>query len=103
MDKKDILAYNKEHPSGDEREAFIESQLARKANIGFLLTLLLIFGFKVIKGYAYEDLVAIFWGYLGVVYYYNYQYFPSKKTFYSAIITIILFILFLTMYFIKMW
>lgn len=103
MNKKDILMYNQKNPSKDEREIFIESQIFSKANMGILLTLILIFFFKVLKGYEYEDLVAIFWGYLATIHYYKYQYVPNRKTFLTSIITIILFILFLTMYFIKMW
>ena len=103
MNKKDILTYNQKNPPRDEREVFIESQIFSRGNIGFLLTLILIFLFKVIKGYEYEDLVAIFWGYLAALHYYKYQYYPRKKTLFITCITIILFILFLTMYLIKMW
>lgn len=103
MNKKDILMYNQKNPSKDEREIFIESQIFSRANMGILLTLVLIFFFKVLKGYEYEDLVAIFWGYLATIHYYKYQYVPNRKTFLTSIITIILFIIFLTMYFIKMW
>ena len=103
MNKKDILIYNQKNPPKDERETFIESQIFSRGSMGILFTLILIFLFKVLKGYEYEDMVAIFWGYLATIHCYKYQYIPNRKTFLTALITIILFVFFLATYFIKMW
>lgn len=81
MERDEILRRNKQSTKEDEGEQYIEMQSKRFGEIGLCSFFIVLILYKLFKGLPANDLLAIFWGYLGVGSVYKYRFLKTKKGF----------------------
>lgn len=103
MDRDEILKRNKQFTKEDEGEKYVEMQSRRFGEIGLCVFFLALFIYKLSKGLPANDLLAVFWGYLGVGYISKYRFIKTKNSLVSAICGMIAAIAFTLAYIIQTW
>lgn len=103
MDRDEILKRNKESNNKDEGEQYIEMKARRFGEIGLCVFFIALIIYKLAKGLPADDLLAVFWGYLGVGYIYKYRYLKTKNSLISAICGMIAAIAFTIGYILQTW
>ncbi len=103
MDRDEILRRNKESNPKDEGKVYVEDKAKRYGEIGMCVVFLLLVVYNLIKGQPLDDLLAMFWGYLGVGYFYKYRKFHEKGSLISAVCGMIAAVAFLLAYVIQTW
>ena len=102
MDREEILRRNKQTQQ-DEGEKFIEDRSRRMGEIGLGIFFILLWGYKTWKGLPGQDLLALFWGYLGLGYIEKYRYYKTTSSLVSAICGMIAAVAFALRYVIVPW
>lgn len=84
---------------------YVDENLRKKMSgeIGLCIFFILLVIYNFIKGLSVYDLLAIFWGYLGVSYIYKYRAFKTKKSLITAVCGIIAAVGFLLSYVLQTW
>lgn len=103
MDREEILKRGKERKGKDEGEQYIESQSRRYGEIGLSLFFILLLIYKWCKGLPTNDILGLFWGYVGVSYIYKYKFSKTKSTLISAICGMIAALAFTLSYILQTW
>ena len=103
MDRDEILKRNKEANEKDECEQYIKSKARRYGEIGLCAFFILLTFYKMLKGIPTNDTLAIFWGYIGVGFIYNYKFLKTRKALFSAICGMIAAISFTIAYILQTW
>lgn len=103
MDRDEILNRNKANKQKDEREQYIEDKAKRYGEIGLCIVFILLIGYKFYRGIPANDLLAMFWGYLGLGFVYKYRAHAKNASLVSAICGMIASVSFLIAYVIQTW
>lgn len=103
MDRNEILTRNKECKPKDEGIEHVENKSRRYGEIGFMVVFMLLVFYNFAKGLPIYDLLAIFWGYLGMSYVYKYRIFKTKAYLVTAICGMIAAVVFLLDYVLQTW
>jgi len=103
MERNEILNRNKESKSKDEGLEYIEDKSRRYGEMGFTVICMLLIIYNFAKGLPIYDLMAVFWGYLGMSYVYKYRAFKTKAYLVTAICGIIAAVVFLLDYVLQTW
>ena len=103
MTRDEILTRNKASNPKDEGKAYVEDKARRYGEIGMCVVFILLIIYNIIKKQPTNDLLAFFWGYLGVGYIYKYRAAKSKGTLISAICGMIAAVAFLLAYVAQTW
>lgn len=103
MDKEEILKRNKLSNTKDEGEQYIEMKARRYGEIGLCTFFILLILYKMINNIPTNDLLAVFWGYLGVGYIYKYRYLKTKSSLISAVCGMLAAIAFALAYILQTW
>lgn len=103
MDRDEILNRNKAGKPKDEGKEFIEDKSKRYGEIGFCVIFILLVLYNFFKGRNIYDLLAIFWGYLGMTYLYKYKAIRTKSNLFTAVCGLIAAVCFLVCYIVQTW
>lgn len=103
MDRNEILTRNKQFTKKDEGEQYIEMKARRFGEIGLCVFFIALILYKFVKGLPANDLLAVFWGYLGVGYIYKYRFLKTKNSLISAVCGMIAAIAFVIVYILQTW
>lgn len=103
MDRNEILTRNKDSKSKDEGLVYVEDKSRRYGEVGFTVIFVLLVFYNFAKGLPIYDLLAIFWGYLGMSYVYKYRALKTKANLVTAIFGIIAAVVFLLDYVLQTW
>lgn len=103
MDRDEILKRNKQFNSKDEGEQYVEMKARRFGEIGLCFFFIALILYKFIKGLPANDLLAVFWGYLGVGYIYKYRFLKTNSSLISAVCGMIAAISFAIAYIVQTW
>jgi len=103
MDRDEILNRNKDSKPKDEGVEFVENKSRRYGEVGFTVIFILLVFYNFAKGLPIYDLLAIFWGYLGMSYVYKYRAFKTKAFLVTAICGIFAALIFLLDYVLQTW
>lgn len=103
LNRGEILARNKNSSNVDEGEQFIEDKSRNIGEIGMILFFIVIFVYKKWSGIPAEDLMGLFWGYLGFTYIGKLKYYKTKKHLVSTILSLVATFAFIALYILKTW
>jgi len=103
MDRDEILNRNKQSTKMDEGTQYIKMQSRRFGEIGLSIFFIALIIYKFAKGLPSNDLLAVFWGYLGVAYIYKYKFLKTKQSLLSAICGMIAAVTFALAYILQTW
>lgn len=103
MDRDEILKRNKNSNPKDEGKVYVEDKARRYGEIGLCIFFILLIIFNSFKNQPTYDLLALFWGYLGVSYIYRYKATKAKGTLLTAVCGMIAAIGFLIAYVLQVW
>lgn len=103
MDRDEILKRNKQSSKKDEGEQYIEMQSKRFGEIGLGIFFIVLIIYKFTKALPANDLLAVFWGYLGVGNLYKYRFLRTKQSLISAICGIFAAVAFALAYILQTW
>jgi hypothetical protein len=103
MNRDEILKRNKQAAAKDEGEQYVEMQSRRFGEIGLSVFFIALILYKFLKGLPANDLLAVFWGYLGVGYIYKYKFLKTKGSFFNAVCGMIAAICFALVYILQTW
>jgi len=103
MERNEILNRNKAGKPKDEGLEYIEDKSRRYGEIGFTVIFILLVFYNFAKGLPIYDLLAVFWGYLGMSYVYKYRTFKTKAYLVTAICGMIAAVVFLLDYVLQTW
>lgn len=104
MNRDEILKRNKQClGKKDEGELYIEMQSRRFGELGLCAFFIALICYKFAKGLPANDLLALFWGYLGLGYVYKHKFSKTKNSLTSAICGMIAAIAFTIAYVIQTW
>lgn len=103
MNRDEILERNKANHPKDEGMVYIEDKAKRYGEIGMSIVFILLIIYNFVKGLPTNDLLAMFWGYLGVGYLYKYRVNKTKSNLVSAISGMIAACAFLLTYVLQTW
>lgn len=103
MDRDEILKRNKQFVKKDEGEQYVEMSARRFGEIGLCIFFIALIVYKFVKGLPTGDLLAVFWGYLGVGYIYKYRFLKTKSSLISAVCGMIAAIVFTLAYILQTW
>lgn len=102
MDREEILRRGKAAKK-DEGEEYAENRSRRMGEIGLGIFFILLWIYKTAKGLPGQDLLALFWGYLGLGYIEKYRYYKTTSSLVSAICGMVAAVAFALSYFIVTW
>ena len=103
MKREEILKRSKEIKLKDEGVQYIESQSRRYGEIGLAIFFIILIIYKWYKGIPNQDIIGLFWGYLGVGSIYKYKFLKTRITLISTICGIIVAIFFTLSYVMNTW
>lgn len=103
MNREEILKRYKDVNETDEGEQYIKSNARRYGEIGLCTFFIFLTVYKMWKGIPTHDTLAVFWGYIGVGYIYNYKFLKTKKTLFTAVCGIVAAISFTIAYIFQTW
>lgn len=103
MNRDEILNRNKANNPKDEGIEYVEDKSKRYGEIGMCIVFILLVIYNTVKGLPIYDLLAIFWGYLGVSYIYKYRANKTKKSLFTAICGMIAATAFMLSYVLQTW
>lgn len=103
MERDEILKRNKQSTHKDEGEQYVEMKARRFGEIGLCTFFIALIFYKMVKDLPTNDLLAVFWGYLGVGYIYKYRYHKTRATLISAICGMIAAVTFAIAYILQTW
>lgn len=103
MNRDEILNRNKAGNPKDEGVEYVENKSKRYGEIGMCVAFILLVIYNFAKRLPIYDLLAIFWGYLGVSYIYKYKTYKTKKSLLTAICGMIAAFVFLLDYILQTW
>ncbi|KNZ41258.1 DUF6442 family protein [Acetobacterium bakii] len=103
MDRNEILTRNKDSKAKDEGLVYVEDKSRRYGEIGLSIMFILLVFYNFAKGLPIYDLLAIFWGYLGMSYVYKYRASKTKGNLVPAIAGLIAAVVFLLDYILQTW
>ena len=103
MTRDEILTRNKASNPKDEGKAYVEDKARRYGEIGLCIVFALLIIYNFFKGKSTYDLLAIFWGYLGMNYIYKYKANKTKGSLVTAICGIVAAVCFLLVYVLQTW
>lgn len=103
MERDEILKRNKEANEKDEGEQYVKSKARRYGEIGLCTFFIILIVYKMSKGIPTNDILALFWGYIGVGFIYNYKFLKTKRALVSAVCGVIAAISFTIAYIIQTW
>lgn len=103
MNRDEILKRNKQSPAKDEGQQYAQMQSRRFGEIGLCIIFLVLLVYKFAKGLPNNDLLAVFWGYLGVGDLYKYRFFKTKYSLVCAVCGILAAVTFALSYIFQTW
>ncbi|MDP4152298.1 MAG: DUF6442 family protein [Bacillota bacterium] len=103
MDRDEILNRNKAGKPKDEGKEFIENKSSKSGAWGLSIFFVLLVLYNFFKGLQIYDLLAIFWGYLGVNYISQYRILKTKSALLTAVCGMIAAVGFLLVYIFQTW
>jgi len=103
MDRNEILTRNKDSKPKDEGLVYVEDKSRRYGEIGLSLIFILLVFYNFAKGLLVYDLMAVFWGYMGMSYVYKYRASKTKANLVTAIAGIIASVVSLLNYILQTW
>jgi hypothetical protein len=103
MNRDEILNRNKAGKPKDEREVYLKDKARRYGEIGLCAVFILLIIYKTIKGIPCNDLLAMFWGYLGLQFVYRYRAKGENASLLSAVCGMIAAVAFFAAYILQTW
>ena len=103
MERDEILRRNIETNKVDEGREYVEMKSRRYGEIGLAVFFIALIVYKLIKGLPANDLLAVFWGYLGVGYIFKYRFYKTKSHLVSAVCGMIEAVAFTITYVLQTW
>lgn len=103
MDGDEILERSKNSSTIDEGEQYIENKSRDIGEIGMIFFFIILFVYKIWRDMPAEDLVGLFWGYLGFIYIGKFKYCKRKIYLMFSILSIIGALIFTASYILKTW
>ncbi|WP_294373204.1 DUF6442 family protein [uncultured Clostridium sp.] len=103
MNREEILERNRKSKPVDEGEQYVEDKSRNVGEIGIIMFFIILFVYKEWKGIPTEDLIGLFWGYLGFSYIGKFKYYRTKRYLVCTILGLLGALIFITSYMLKMW
>jgi hypothetical protein len=103
MDRDEILRRNKECNPKDEGVVHIEDRARRYGEVGMCIVFILLILYKLVRGIPANDILALFWAYMGVGSVYKYRACKTKSYLVSAVCGTVAAVAFLLAYVLQTW
>lgn len=103
MNRDEILERNKADNQKDEGIEYIDNKAGRYGEVGLCIFFILLVIYNFAKGKPVSDLLALFWGYLGMGYIYKFRANKTNRSLISAICGMVAAFSFLLAYVFQTW